>query len=584
MILYTFFSAVSLVSIIPFLEILFSDDVIPSETVEWSWTDTASLKANAYYALGNIMKDFGRVLVLQYFCIFLCVSIFLKSASRYLSSYFIAPLEQNMIYRIRERVFTHLARLSLPFYTQQHKGNLISVLVSDAQVVQEAIIRTIQSMLRDPLTMLTFLGVMLFISWKMTLFTLLVLPLTGFFINIIAKRLKRKASQGQEILGELIAIMDEFLGGIRIVKIFGKEQWEIDKYNKKNQAYTDVQISLRRQSDLASPLTEFLSIIIVCIIILYGGMMILGGEGELKGSEFIGFIAVFSQFLAPIKTFSTAISKIQKGIAAYERIEGLLEEKPLIQESPQPHTIKDFEGAIRFDKVSFSYDGEVKVLKEVSFEVKKGETLAIVGHSGGGKSTLVDLIPRFYDPQEGTITIDGRPLKHFKLRDLRRMIGYVTQEGILFHDTVRNNIAYGLPDMRLADIQQAAKIANAHDFIAELPTQYDTLIGERGLKLSGGQRQRVSIARAVLHNPSILILDEATSALDTASEQLVQKALEGLMKNRTSIVIAHRLSTILNADQIIVLEKGKIVERGKHHELLELNGAYKRLYDLQFAD
>jgi len=582
MILYAVFHALSLVMLGPFMDILFREGNYPEPNGPLEALNSQSLREHMYFRLGVLKAEYGAVKVLPYFCAGLFVIILFKNIARYFSAYFFSPLEQGIIQRIRKAVFHHISGLDLGFFTQHKKGDIIGTVVSDVQVVQEAIISTLMNVFREPITALFLLVGLFFISWQLTLFSLIVLPLSGLFINYIRKTLKRKARQGQEVLGELIASLDEFAGGIRIVKSFQKEAYETQKYDQKNDRYTGLQVSIRRRSELASPVTEIISIGVICIIIVYGGWLIFSGQsGGLYPSDFIVFIALFSQLLNPIKLIANAMAKIQKGIAAFERIEALLVRQPAITEVPDPLPVPGFEEHFVFDEVYFRYEAE-DVLQDISFEIQKGQMTALVGPSGAGKSTLVDLIPRFYDPYRGNILLDGKPIHQLKLKELRGLIGHVSQEGILFHDTVLQNIAYGISSPNLEDVVAAAKIANAHHFILQLPKQYETVIGERGTKLSGGQRQRIAIARAILRNPSILILDEATSSLDTESERLVQDALEKLMENRTSIVIAHRLSTILKADQILVLENGRIVERGTHHQLLLHQGLYKRLYDLQF--
>lgn len=583
LLLYNLFSAASLAMVIPFLEILFSESLPPVPTEILSFSNPGALKSHAYYELGQIMITYGKPAVLGWFCLVLSICIFLKSLFRYLSSWNIGPLEQGIIYQMRKKIFGHISGLSLNFYTSKRKGDIINIIVSDVQVVQECVIGTIQTVVSDPLTMITFLLAMLYISWKLTLFTLIVLPLTGILINYISKSLKRKAGKSQEKLGALIAVLDEFIQGIRIVKSFNAEEYERNKYDTENKGYTKLQVSVRRRSDLASPLTEVLSILVVVIIILYGGNMIISGAGELKPSEFIGFIAFFSQFIAPIKTFSSAVSRIQKGIASYERIEVLLNTPVEVKEDSGTLPFTGLKKSISVQQLGFSY-GSTTILDSISLEIKKGSTVALVGPSGAGKSTLADLVARFYNPVSGKILFDDIPLEDYHLSDIRNQMGIVSQEGILFNDSILNNIAYGKPGTEIQAVEKAAKMAHAHEFIAELPQGFHTMIGERGTKLSGGQRQRIAIARALFLNPSILILDEATSALDNESERLVQEALEALMKDRTSLVIAHRLSTIRNADTIVVLDKGKIVESGTHTELLSNNGLYKYLYETQFRN
>lgn len=580
--IYTVFSAASLVSIIPFLQILFEEEVMAAPETSLNWLSSKSIKEHGYYHLFQAMQTLGKQAVLQGFCISLFVIIVIKNMARYGVSYFISPLEQGILMNIRNRLYAHTSILSLSFFTKRKKGDIISVLVSDVQVIQEAVIGTVQSIIREPLTMIVFLMVLFGISWKLTLFTLIILPITGLFINYIRKSLRQKGKIGQQLLGNLVAVLDEFLGGIRIVKSFQKEAYERERYEVQNQDYTNIQVQIRRQSELASPISEILSITVICLIILYSGSLILSRESDLRAEEFIAFIAVFSQFISPIKVISNAVSKAQRGIAAFERIEELLHVIPEIQNNPHAQKGLTFEKSLRFEDVYFSY-GEEDVLKNIALDIPKGKMVALVGASGSGKSTILDLIPRFYDPQKGQITIDGIDITEWELFELRKLIGIVSQEGILFHDTVLQNIAYGIKKPDREAVMEAAKIANAHEFIMQLPEQYDTVIGERGTRLSGGQRQRISIARAVLRNPPILILDEATSNLDTGSEKLVQEALDKLMAHRTSIVVAHRLSTIVEADEIFVIDNGKIVERGDHKSLLTVNGVYKELHSIQFG-
>lgn len=578
---YTIFSAISLVAVIPFLEILF-DQSAPAPTETFIWYESSSVKAHAYYQLSQWMLQYPASKVLLGFCSVLLVAIGFKNIGRYMGSYCMAPLENGIVQELRNRMFAHLTQLDLGFYTRHKKGDIISRMVSDVSTVTEAIISTLQNLFREPLTVLVFLAALLFISWQMTLFILIILPLTALAINVIARPLKRDTRKGQAVLGELTSTLDEFLSGMRIVKAFQREDYEKEKYAEQNQRFTRLQVSISRRLNLASPVTEIVSIGIICVVIFYGGTLILAEEPTLKASEFIGFLAVFTQFLAPIKLISTAVSKIQKGNAAFARIEQLLDEKPVIQDSPTAKSLPSFDKEITFEKVSFAYDEDL-VLADLNFRLRKGEMLALVGPSGAGKSTLADLLPRFYDPVSGTINIDGQDIKATKLTDLRALFGIVTQEGILFHDSVLQNIAYGLPNADPEAVKRAAQIANADEFIMALPEGYQTIIGERGTRLSGGQRQRIAIARAILRNPPILILDEATSNLDTQSEKAVQEALDRLMRDRTSIVIAHRLSTIQQADQILVIEEGRIVEAGKHAELLNNGGLYRRLHDIQFT-
>jgi len=583
LIIFNLFSVLSLTLLIPFLEILFSENPVTKPLEPFIWYSLSNVKAWGFFWLSENMQVYGKMTVLIYFCIFLWLSILLKNIFRYFSSWNIALLEESILQSLRTSLFNHLIRLPLNFYSKRKKGEIIAVVINDVQIVQESIIGTLQTVFSDPITMIFFLFTMFFISWKLTLFTFLILPITGFAISRIAKSLKKRANKAQIIFDKILSTLEEFLSGIRIVKAFHAEPYEYQKYYQFNEDYKVNMVSYRRRSDLASPLTEVLSILVVIFMILFGANMILSGNKELKASEFIGFIALFSQFIAPIKTFSSAISRIQKGIVSYQRIKKLLAEEKPVSESEDGIIIDTFKQAIKVENLYFRYENKNKyALENINFTLKKGQTLALVGPSGGGKSTLVDLICRFYEPTHGNIFIDGIPLNALHAGSFRKMMGIVTQEGILFHDTVANNIAYANPHASMEQIMKAAKIANAHDFIMQLPNGYDTFIGERGTMLSGGQRQRIAIARAILKNPQILILDEATSALDNESEKLVQEALNHLMKNRTSIVIAHRLSTILHADMILVIEEGKIIESGNHEQLLKQNGLYNKLYQLQF--
>lgn len=579
LLLYNLMGAASLTLLIPFLEILFAARPEPPPAMPFDWFDVDALKAHGYYWLSQEMERSGKTAVLFGFCLVIFAAIAFKNLFRYLSNVQIAPLEHHLIRRMRDAIFDHLLRLPLGFYTGKPKGHLMNIVSNDVQVVEGAVVGTLMPLISDPITMLIYLTAMLLLSWKLTLFTLVVLPLTGFALSRISRSLKTRARRGQAHLDELSAILDEVVSGMRIVKAYGAEGYERERYRRANGQFARQMIGFRKRSELASPVTEVLSVLIVLFIILYGGSLIVGGDQSLKASEFIGFIALFSQFLAPIKTFSSAMSRIQKAIVSYSRIEELLNE-PIRQTEAEGGAVLDgFRDRISIRGLSFRY-GDADVLRDVSLDVERGRMVALVGPSGGGKSTLVDLICRFYDASAGAILIDGRDLRTVDAASLRRLMGIVTQEGILFNDTVRNNIAYGGGTYTQEEIVAAARTANAHDFIMDMELGYDTMIGERGTRLSGGQRQRIAIARAVLRNPPILILDEATSALDNTSEKVVQEALDRLMKDRTSIVIAHRLSTIEHADRIVVLEGGRVAGMGTHAELLAGCEAYQRLQAL----
>jgi subfamily B ATP-binding cassette protein MsbA len=579
--LYNLFSASTLTLIIPFLEIIFStaSSVPLPQPIDWLSFD--SLKSHAFYWLYLHIDAYGKSAVLGWFCGIVFIAILLKNFFRYLSNWQVTPLELNIIQNLRDKIFEHLTRLSLAYFTRKQKGHLLSLVVSDVEVIQRAILGTLMPLFSDPITMLIFLFLMCIISWKLTLFTLIVLPVTGFFISKISRSLRNNARKGQVLFERLLAMLDEFISGIRVVKAFSKENYEKRRYQTFNAQYTQICIKLQRRSELASPVTEILTVAVILCIIYYGATLIITAQTPLKPSEFIGFIVLFSQIIAPIKTFSSALSRIQKAIVSYERIVEFLKEPIQPTEQAGGKEVTALQNEIRLENVSFSY-GQQKVLKNISFSIKKGETVAIVGPSGAGKTTLTDLIARFYDPTEGNIYWDNNNYKDINPASLRAQMGIVTQDAILFNDTIARNIAYGESQYPQKNIMQAAQAANASGFIQGMPAAYDTVIGERGGRLSGGQRQRIAIARAILKNPPLLILDEATSALDSEAEKLVQQALDRITQNRTCIVIAHRLSTVQNADKIIVLNDGVIVEYGPHQELLNSCGLYKKLYEIQF--
>jgi subfamily B ATP-binding cassette protein MsbA len=580
--LYNFFGTFSIALVIPFLQILFQQDGANAIIAGARAASDPSFMQAAYLFVDDLILAHDKWWVLLRLCIALGASIFLKSLFRYLSAYFIAPFEQGVIQYMRSRLFDHLKVMSMAFYTGKRKGRIINVMVSDVQIVQESVIGTVQNMVSDPVQMLLILASLFIISWKLTLFTLIVLPITGLFISRISKSLKRKARSGQERLGNLISVLDEFISGIRVVKAFGAEGFERGRYEKMNVEYRDLMVSLKRKSDMASPLTEVMAMFVVIGIILFGGNLIISGQGELDASAFIGFIALFGSFIQPIKTFSSALSRIQRGIASFQRVEEFLMIPEDVKESPNAQPIQGLENAVRYEAVRFAYEEE-EVLKGIDLVLPKGKTIALVGPSGGGKSTIADLLPRFYDPASGRVMIDGQDIKDLRVKDLRNLIGVVTQEGILFNDSILQNIAYGDERPDPARVEAAARIAHAHEFIQKMPEGYATNIGERGTKLSGGQRQRLSIARALYKDAPILILDEATSALDSESERLVQEALDQLRANRTVLVIAHRLSTIVKSDLIYVIDQGSVVEQGTHEELLQKGGMYHHLHSIQFA-
>ncbi|MBP6650536.1 MAG: ABC transporter ATP-binding protein, partial [Bacteroidia bacterium] len=511
------------------------------------------------------------------------VLFFLKNFFRYLAMYFIAPIRNGVVRDLRNGMYEKVLYLPLSYFSDERKGDLISRMTSDVQEIEWSIMQSLEVVFREPLTILLFLGTMITISPQLSIFVFVLLPIAGLLIGQIGISLRRTSAKSQAKMGVLLSTIEETLSGMRIIKAFTSELFSMEKFGKINDEYRRLMTRLYRKRDLSSPLSEFLGAIVMVVVIYFGGKLVLDGSSRLEPAMFIAFIVIFSQLIPPAKSFTEAYSNVQRGLASVDRINKILDAEVTIRDKEHALQISDFNHTVEYRDVSFAYHkgGTGWVLHNVNLKIEKGKTIALVGQSGSGKTTLADLLPRFYDLEEGEILIDGENIKDYRLADLRGLMGIVTQESILFNDTVLNNIAFGMPNIKEEDVIAAAKIANAHDFIMQMPEGYQTNIGDRGGKMSGGQRQRISIARAVLKNPPILILDEATSALDTESERLVQDALTQLMKNRTTLVIAHRLSTIQHADEIIVMQKGEILERGKHAELLQSGGVYKKLYDLQ---
>lgn len=533
-----------------------------------------------YQKLIEIRESYGKSRMLIYVSAVIGTSALLSNLFTYLSNVLMGYLRAEVVQKLRNKVFGNTTNLHLGFFAGERKGDIMSRMTNDVQEIEVTLVSSIKVFFREPATIIVYLTFLFFTSVKLTLFTLIFFPVMGTIISELVKRLKKKAILSQESLGRIVNLMDEVFGGMRVVKAFNAKDYINDLFNKETNQYKKISMSMSRKNELASPVSQFLGIIVVATLLVVGGNLVLSPEDDLQPEELFTYLIVFSQILNPAKSISQSISNIQRGLASAERIFKLIDEKPKIEDVPNPVLVEEFKNSISFNNVSFTYEKE-PVLQNINLEVKKGETVALVGSSGAGKSTLADLIPRFYDPTEGTISIDGTSTKDIQINSLRDLMGIVTQESILFNDTVASNIAFAMPHAKEEDIIQAAKIANAHDFIMELEHGYQTNIGERGGKLSGGQRQRISIARAIMKNPPILILDEATSALDTESEKLVQEALSNLMKNRTSVVIAHRLSTIQHADKIVVMDKGRIVEQGTHEELLKLGGIYHKLIHMQ---
>jgi subfamily B ATP-binding cassette protein MsbA len=490
------------------------------------------------------------------------------------------PLRTLAIRDIRRDLYDKILRLPLSYFSDERKGDLITRMSSDVQEIEVSIMSSLEAIFKEPLTIIVYMGSLIYMSPQLTLFVLLSLPVTALIIGRVGKTLRKQSTRNQTKLGEMVSMFEETLSGMRIIKAFTAEDSVARTFHAENDMLARISIWVNRRRDASSPLSESMSVVVLVLILWFGGQMVLAHNGSLDAEVFIGYIAIFSQVITPFKAFSTAYYNVQKGAASAERIDEIMQSPERITDRPDARTDVRFEHHLEFRNVSFAYDKE-KVLDGIQLRIKKGSTVALVGPSGSGKSTLADLVPRFYDPTEGDILIDDVPLKAYKIADLRQLMGIVTQEAILFNDTIYNNIAFGMHNVPMEQVEQAARVANAHEFILEQEKGYHTNIGDRGNKLSGGQRQRLSIARAVLRNPEILILDEATSALDTTSERLVQEALSNVMKGRTSIVIAHRLSTIQNADMIVVVDKGKIVQQGTHSELLNQPGLYKELNEMQ---
>lgn len=584
--LYVIFNLLSLVLFVPFLQVIF-----PSEEVEI--VSKPSLEGEGINAYIEFLSDSYNYFMTsmaqedpKYALLFVCVTVvvafFFKSLFRYLAIYHQSQLRMAVVRDYRDKLFEKSMGLPISFFTEEKKGDLMSRMNNDVNEIEVAVIAVLELVFRDPLSVIITVSVLVYWSPALTLFSFILLPLSALIISQIGKSLKRTASKGQKQLGVLFSFLDEYLGGIRIVKSFNATDESVRKFAAINLHHQRLSTRAFRKRDLSSPLNEFLGAVVMIAIVWYGGSMILDGEAGsgFTGKEFIGFIIVFSQLLVPVQSIAKNSANLSKAKASQERIEEILSADDKILDPENPVKIQPLKKGIEFKNVSFAYQSEM-VLKNLNFELLKGKTVALVGESGSGKSTIADLLPRFYDVNTGEITYDGININQFSLHDLRDQVGIVSQESILFNDTIFNNIAFGMDNVSEEDVIQAAKIANAHDFISAMEDGYHSNIGERGNKLSGGQKQRVSIARAVLKNPPIMILDEATSALDTESEKLVQDALDKLMKNRTSLVIAHRLSTIMNADLILVLSKGEIKEQGTHDELFLMRGLYYKLSTMQ---
>ncbi|RAU81461.1 ABC transporter ATP-binding protein [Pontibacter arcticus] len=573
--------------LVPLLDVLFGKvgageaTAMVTERPDFAFT-IEFFKDFFYYHFGQIILEHGKQGALLFVCCIIVASIFLANLFRYLAFRIIGALRAHVVRNMRRAVYERVTELHLGYLSNERKGDLMTRLTVDIQEVENSVVSTLTSVVREPISIIAFFIVLFTMSVELTLFTLLLLPISGGIIAGISKRLKRRAQQGQDSLSFILTIIDETLSGMRVIKAFNAEPFILNKFHNQNNRYAHIQRSIANKRDLASPLSEFMGVTVVAGLLYYGGSLVLNNNSELSSSEFITYIILFSQVLVPAKAMSSSFSNIQRGLVSGDRVLQVIDTEPLITDKPDAKVLPAFEHQIEFRDVSFSY-GDKPVLQNINITIPKGKTIALVGQSGGGKSTLADLIPRFYDPTAGGILIDGHDIRDYTMESVRDKMGVVTQEAILFNDTIFNNIAFNKVNATEEEVIAAAKIANAHEFIINTPDGYQTMIGDRGGKLSGGQRQRLSIARAILKNPPILILDEATSALDTESEKLVQEALANLMKNRTSIVIAHRLSTIQHADEILVLQQGQIVERGRHNELLQSSGLYARLTQMQLT-
>ena len=573
------FSLVSLTMVIPFLGILFDETSRVDSAPDLAF-NADSIKDNFYYLISKTVQDKGEVDTLALICILIVVTFFLKNLFRYLALFFLIPIRNGIVHNIRVDLHKKMLSLSMPFFTEKRKGDLTSRLTSDLVEIEWSIMSSIEMIFKDPIQIFIYLTTLIIISPKLTLFVIILFPITGIIIAAIGKSLKRTSDKGQKKMGFLLSIIDENLSGLKIIKAFNAENQINKNFNKNSSEYKKIMTSLLRKKDLSSPLSEFLSTIVLAIVMWFGGQIVLNGDNLMSGQEFIGYILIFSQIIPPARSLTSSYYHIQKGSAAAQRIYEILDEKNTINDSINAKSINSVQNKITYSNVSFKYQS-LNVLNGINFEILKGQKVALVGQSGSGKTTIADLLARFYDIEIGKIFIDNINIKDIKKSNLRNIMGIVNQDSILFNDTIYNNIKLSNQSAKKEDVINAAKVANAHDFILKTENGYNTIIGDQGNKLSGGQKQRLSIARAVLKNPDILILDEATSSLDTKSEKLVQESLENLMKSRTSLIIAHRLSTIKNADKIIVLDKGKVVEEGTHDNLIKKKGHYKKLYDLQ---
>ena len=575
---------VSFAMIIPILKILFNIDRMQYEFIAWSDEGTKFVDKcinNLYWLVSDSMSTIGASRVLLLLCLILSVVTLFKTACYFGANAVMVPIRTGVVKDLRMEIYNKIISLPIGFFSQERKGDIIARMSGDVQEVENSITGTLDMLIKNPILIVCYFGTLIALSWKLTLFVILFAPLMLLLMSAIGRKLKAQSLEAQTLWSDTMSQVEETLGGLRIIKAFIAEKKMSARFNTvtDNMRIKNNRVAIRQAS--AHPVSEFLGTVMIAIVLWYGGWLILGDRATIDAPTFIYYMTILYSVIQPIKDLSKAAYSIPKGLASMERIDAILGAENTIKEKDQPSPLKTFEKSIRFEGVEFSYEDGRQVLKGIDLEIPKGRTIAIVGASGAGKSTLVDLIPRFYDPQQGSVTIDDTDIKDVSLKDLRSLMGNVNQDPILFNDTIFNNIAFGVENATREQVEAAAKIANAHDFIMEKEDGYETNIGDRGVKLSGGQRQRISIARAILKNPPILILDEATASLDTESERIVQDALDKLMSNRTTIAIAHRLSTVRNADEIIVMDEGRIVERGTHEELIARQRYYKKLYDMQ---
>jgi subfamily B ATP-binding cassette protein MsbA len=572
------FSLVSLAMLAPFLQLLFGRDQSVTQAPDVSFS-AESILLYLKYVLSSLINDYGRVYALGFICVVITIAILFKNIFLYLAYRVLAPMRNHVMTRLRADLYGKILELPIGYFTEQRKGDIISRMSNDANEVEWSVMATLEGLIKEPMTILIILVSLIMLSPWLSLFLLVLLPLMGFIIGRVSRSLKKQSSTAQKEMGTLMSILDETLGGLRVIKAFNAERLLRGKFFSSNEFLNNIRNKMMFRRDLASPMSEFLGVLVLVCVLWFGGNLVFERQ-ILEPEAFITYIVFFTQIINPAKSLSTAFYNAQRGSAAIQRIEEILKADIAVKEVSNPKQLGTFEKQIEFRNVTFKYE-DVTILDNINLTIEKGKTIALVGSSGAGKSTLADLVPRFHDVSSGELLIDGINIKEYSLLSLRDQMGIVTQEPILFNDSIANNIALGNPVANIDEIEQAAKIANAHDFIMQKEENYQTNIGDRGNKLSGGERQRVTIARAVMKNPPILILDEATSSLDTESERLVQDAINKMMANRTSIVIAHRLSTIRHADEIIVLQKGQIVERGTHDFLMAKNGFYRRLVDMQ---